>query len=171
MSIDYRVMQICQLSIVMAESNFKISNDKTENKKLPKKKKKNIKLLKKKNNEGVAKKTKKYDENKAWLSRIKNNRNLKYDQELEEKTDKENKGKNKNISLLSEIFYKTNNNVKKYKKKSICGLSIGNLPYVILSNGKKVFEGGRLDNQCIIEEIDTDSIVINCNGLKQKIIL
>ena len=59
MSIDYRVMQICQLSIVMAESNFKISNDKTENKKLPKKKKKNIKLLKKKNNEGVAKKNKK----------------------------------------------------------------------------------------------------------------
>jgi hypothetical protein len=50
----------------------------------------------------------------------------------------------------------------------ICGLSVGNMPYVTLTNGKKIFEGGKLDNGCKVQSIYLNYIILDCNGRKIK---
>ena len=54
---------------------------------------------------------------------------------------------------------------------AICGLSTSNIPFVILSSGEKIFEGGKLRDGCIVENIEQNYIILNCNGLKRKQIL
>lgn len=170
MPIDYCGLQSDRLSMVIAGSEIKIANENTVNQNILKRVKKEKQYSKSKLKESVVKKVKKNNEDKVWVSKKVKNKKITYDQKIAG-NDKENTAENEIINLLTEIANKTDKNVQKSEKVSICGLSMGNIPYVILSNGKKVFEGGRLYNQCIIEEIDADCVIVNCNGLKRKIVL
>lgn len=46
----------------------------------------------------------------------------------------------------------------------IIGASTGGSGFICLSDGSKVFEGGQLENGCIIESIRSNTVKLNCNG-------
>jgi hypothetical protein len=77
--------------------------------------------------------------------------------------------------LISKMDNKSENkagNINRVTSTSaINGISIGKVSYVILSNGDKIFKGGKLDNGCIVEDIRPNYILLNCNGYKKKKIL
>lgn len=56
----------------------------------------------------------------------------------------------------------------KPSKVGIRAVSTSGLPYVILNDGSKVFNGGRLNNGCNIAGIADDHILLTCNGVKRK---
>lgn len=72
-------------------------------------------------------------------------------------------------NLFAKIVDGSHVNAEPPNKSVICGLSISNIPYVILNNGKKVFEGGKLDNGCIVDNINQNYIILDCNGQKRKL--
>lgn len=47
---------------------------------------------------------------------------------------------------------------------NISGVSTSGAPHVILSDGSKVFKGGKLDNGCAVVGIKNDHVILNCNG-------
>jgi hypothetical protein len=57
---------------------------------------------------------------------------------------------------------------RKPAKIDIKAVSTSGLPYVILKDGSKVFNGGKLSNGCTIAGIDDDHILLNCNGAQSK---
>lgn len=59
-------------------------------------------------------------------------------------------------------------NVHRPSKVGIRAVSTGGLPYVILKDGSKVFNGGKLNNGCTIAGIADDHILLDCNGTKRK---
>lgn len=67
---------------------------------------------------------------------------------------------------------RVNNDVKmnahRPARVSIRAVSTGGLPYVILKDGSKIFNGGRLSNGCSLAGIAEDHILLECNGTKRK---
>lgn len=54
-------------------------------------------------------------------------------------------------------------------KIAISGISTsGGARHVILKDGSKIFEGGRLDNGCIVVGIENDCVTLDCNGSRKK---
>jgi hypothetical protein len=47
----------------------------------------------------------------------------------------------------------------------IIGASTGGSGFICLSDGSKVFNGGKLKNGCIIENISFNMVILNCNGI------
>ena len=69
---------------------------------------------------------------------------------------------------LYKINDRTDLETEQQNKSDICGLSISKIPYVILRSGKKIFKGGKLNNDCIVDTIRQDYIILNCKGIKRK---
>ena len=49
---------------------------------------------------------------------------------------------------------------------NIVGVNISGVKYIKLDDGTKIFKGGPLENGCIIENIKTNNVYLNCRGTK-----
>ena len=76
--------------------------------------------------------------------------------------------------LIAEAFpsIKINNEIKmqyhETARVNIKGVNIGTMPHVILTDGTKVFPGGKVNSNCTVTQINQDHIVMNCNGKKVR---
>ena len=72
-------------------------------------------------------------------------------------------------SLVSTTFdnMRICNNIRYAPEElNIIGANTIGLQYIKLDNGSKVFRGGTLKNGCIIEDIKSDKVQLNCSGTK-----
>jgi hypothetical protein len=53
-------------------------------------------------------------------------------------------------------------------KLKIAGVSTSAVPYVIQEDGSRVFIGGKLNNGCEVTGIESDHILLDCDGSKQR---
>ena len=71
-------------------------------------------------------------------------------------------------NLLSKMAGASDVNPAPSRKSVIRGLSTSSIPYIILDNGNKIFEGGKLEDGCSVENINQNYIILECNGQKKK---
>ena len=99
-------------------------------------------------------------------------------EKIESKKQEENtqQGKVEEKNIIESVLhglYKINDltdlETEQQNESNICGLSISKIPYVILRSGKKIFKGGKLNNDCIVDTIRQDYIILNCKGIKRRL--